>query len=44
MIRLFNERGFVAPSNPLIEGLGLELTEMESFLRRSRWAARPSAD
>jgi uncharacterized protein YbjT (DUF2867 family) len=44
MIRLFNERGFVAPSSPLVEGLGLELTEMEAFLRRSRWAARPSAD
>lgn len=39
MFRLFNERGFTAPPSPLVEVLGIELTDVEAFLRWSGWAA-----
>lgn len=38
MVRLFNARGFVCPPDPLVEALGIALTDVESFLRRSAWA------
>jgi len=39
MFRFFNEHGFTAPPSPLVEALGLELTDVETFLRWSGWAA-----
>ena len=39
MFRFFNEHGFTAPPSPLVEALGLELTDIETFLRWSGWAA-----
>lgn len=43
MIRLFNAQGFVADPPPIIEEVGVQLTDAESFLRRSGWASAPPA-
>lgn len=38
MFRFLNAHGFIAPPSPLVEAVGLELTDVETFLRRSGWA------
>ncbi|HSH46127.1 MAG TPA: hypothetical protein VK966_09740, partial [Longimicrobiales bacterium] len=38
MVRLFNVQGFVCPPHPLVEALGIALTDIETFLRGSGWA------
>jgi uncharacterized protein YbjT (DUF2867 family) len=38
MFRFLNAHDFIAPPSPLVEAVGLELTDVETFLRRSGWA------
>lgn len=35
MIGLFNQHGFAADVDPVVERLGVELTSVEDFLRRT---------
>lgn len=37
MVRHFNERGFTCERDPLLDELGIALTDVRSFLRRSSW-------